>query len=191
MKLNMRKVLLTILSLISILFIMLSSLLKGTQTTFLDTEKVTSMDYYNQYYEQGLNVTYDEYIMICSLVQGETAGAELHWSELVAGIVYNRLKSQSFPNSIYEVLSQSNQFDDLKYYHNGIDINEITYQAVYDVFTENAQQTMNNLDGAVYYCNPDILDEKTSSWFDDNLIKTYDATYKSNDGKIYHHVFYK
>ncbi|MGN1412511.1 MAG: cell wall hydrolase [Oscillospiraceae bacterium] len=189
MKLNKKRTFLTVLSLISIVSILTSNLFLDNQT-ILSNENFSSMDYYNMYHNEGLNLTYDEYIMICSLIQGETAGAELHWSELVAGVVYNRLNSSEFPNTIYEILSQPNQFDELKNYHNSIDINSVTYQAVFNVFTGNAKNTMKDLNGAVYYCNPDILDNEIVAWFDENLIKTYDATYKSN-GKVYHHVFYK
>lgn len=187
----MKRVFLTALSVISLIFILFSSIIKGNSThTLKDTTNLSSMEYYNLYHEKGLSLTYDEYIMACSLVQGETAGAELHWSELVAGIIYNRVNSKDFPNTVYEVLSQPNQFDELKYYNSKISINDISYEAVFNVFTNNATQTMKHLDGAVYYCNPDILDSEVVSWFDDNLTKTYDATYSSN-GYIYHHVFYR
>jgi hypothetical protein len=195
MRLNRRRTFLTAICAFVILWILIlpsgSSSTETQATTQIEIEETPSpKESYQQYHQVGLGLTYDEYIMVCSLVQGETAGAEIHWSELVAGIVYNRLNSQDFPDTVYEVLSQPNQFDDLKYYDSGITINTVTYQAVYNVFTGNAEQTMKNLDGAVYYCNPDILDEETLSWFDDTLTKTYDATYETN-GKTYHHVFYK
>jgi hypothetical protein len=91
---------------------------------------------------------------------------------------------------VEEVLTQPNQFDAIQNYYHGIDINATTYQAVANVFSGKAYSTKDNLDGATYYCNPDILDETTASWFDENLTRTYEDYYCINN-HTYHHVFYK
>lgn len=141
------------------------------------------------YYNTDMNITYDEYIMLCSVVQGETGGAELQWAELVAGVIKNRVESEDFPNTISGVLAQPNQFTAIKNYYNGIDINDTTYQAVGRVFGNQAYDTMYNLNGALYYCNPDILSYDIMKWFY-TLEQTYDAYYYSGY-YTFHHTFYK
>lgn len=151
----------------------------------------SSWEWYSYGVDMGMNITYDEYIMICSLVQGETSGAEVSWAELVACVVYNRVISNEFPNTIYGVLSQKNQFDNMERYYSGISINDNTYEAVANVFSGNAYNTIYNLDGATYYINPDILPYTTYSWFYNNLKMTYDTYYYNNYGYCFHHVFFR
>lgn len=188
--LNIKRIFLTILIVVYIIYVAVFNNKMSNQKIISNSSELTSKQCYEISMKDGLKLSYDDYIMICSVVQGETAGASLEWSELVAEVIKNRIQSSEFPNTVYEVLTQPNQFDAIQNYYNGIDINLVTYQAVTNVFTNKDYLTAHRLDGATYYCNPDILDSSIVAWFDDNLTTTYDAYYYSN-GYTYHHVFYK
>jgi spore germination cell wall hydrolase CwlJ-like protein len=186
--LNLKRVFLVALATVSVVFLVVSNVSIKAQNT-LTVALEGSTEYYEVATQNGLNLSYEEYIMLCSVVQGETGGAEVEWSELVAQVIKNRVDSENFPNDVESVLTQPNQFDAIQNYYNGIAINEVTYQAVANVFTGNAKATERNLDGAVYYCNPDILSEDIVEWFN-GLTQTYEAFY-TVDGYTFHHVFYK
>lgn len=188
--LNLKRIFLTILIVVYIIYVAVFNNKMSNQKIISDSNELTSKQCYEISVKDGLKLSYDDYIMICSVVQGETAGASLEWSELVAEVIKNRIQSSEFPDTVYEVLTQPNQFDAIQNYYNGIDINLVTYQAVTNVFANKDYLTAHRLDGATYYCNPDILDDSIVAWFDDNLTTTYDAYYYSN-GYTYHHVFYK
>lgn len=188
--LNLKRIFLTILIVVYIIYVAVFNNKMSNQKIISDSNELTSKQCYEISVKDGLKLSYDDYIMICSVVQGETAGASLEWSELVAEVIKNRIQSSEFPDTVYEVLTQPNQFDAIQNYYNGIDINLVTYQAVTNVFANKDYLTAHRLDGATYYCNPNILDDSIVAWFDDNLTTTYDAYYYSN-GYTYHHVFYK
>lgn len=188
--LNLKRIFLTILIVVYIIYVAVFNNKMSNQKIISNSNELTSKQCYEISVKDGLKLSYDDYIMICSVVQGETAGASLEWSELVAEVIKNRIQSSEFPDTVYKVLTQPNQFDAIQNYYNGIDINLVTYQAVTNVFANKDYLTAHRLDGATYYCNPDILDDSIVAWFDDNLTTTYDAYYYSN-GYTYHHVFYK
>lgn len=63
-------------------------------------------------------ITEREYIMLCNVV-GHEYGADFvpdAEKALVVEVIMNRVNSQQFPNSIYEVLTQQNQFSGIEYY---------------------------------------------------------------------------
>lgn len=190
MKVNTKRVFIVTFSVVFLVLIITSNTLFSNQKILMSNADLTSKEYYSLSVKCGLKLSFDDYIMICSVVQGETAGADLYWSELVAEVIKNRLLSKDFPNTIYDILTQPNQFDAIENYYNGIEINSITYQAVTNVFSNKDYLTSHRLKGATYYCNPDILSPSIVEWFNSNLTMTYDAYYTSN-GYTYHHVFYK
>lgn len=190
-KLNLKRVFLTGECLVFLIFLVVSNIVvKSRNVSIKPLENQAVSECYTLALDDGLTLTYDEYNMVCCVVQGETGGADVGWSELVAQVIKNRLYSDDFPDTIYEILTQPNQFDAIENYYDGIDVNSVTCQAVTNVFTDNAYSTERKLNGAVYYCNPDILDDDVVAWFDDNLTKTYDACY-TVDGYTFRHVFYK
>ena len=65
-------------------------------------------------------ITYSEYVMLCNMV-GHEYGA--NWvseydKALIVEVIMNRVKSSQFPNTIYGVLTQRNQFPGMSYYIN-------------------------------------------------------------------------
>lgn len=65
----------------------------------------------------AISVTDREYIMLCNVVGHEYGSDWVPEAEkaLVAEVVMNRVNSPQFPNSIYDVLMQPNQFTGLEY----------------------------------------------------------------------------
>jgi N-acetylmuramoyl-L-alanine amidase len=111
---------------------------------------------------------------ILRIVEAEATGEDYKGKVLVANVVLNRVKHSKFPNSIYEVIFQKNQFSpiiDGRYY--SVKITSSTAQAV-----EQALRGLDYSQGALFFaslkCN--------RSWFDTNLQKLF------THGR---HVFYK
>ena len=76
---------------------------------------------------RAITVTDAEYIMLCNVV-GHEYGA--NWvseydKALVVEVIMNRVNSPLFPNTIYSVLTQRNQFSGLSYY---INLGTFSYQ---------------------------------------------------------------
>ncbi|MDH8678972.1 cell wall hydrolase [Fusibacter bizertensis] len=57
-----------------------------------------------------LNYTDDDLLWLSRIIEAETRGGSLDKKTAVANVVLNRVNSTQFPNSIYEVIFQRNQF---------------------------------------------------------------------------------
>lgn len=67
---------------------------------------VSSIDYFSS----GGGYSADELLLIAQVVQEEAKGTDVEARAAVANIIYNRLNSSKFPNSVEGVLFQKNQF---------------------------------------------------------------------------------
>lgn len=87
-----------------------------TATTY--TEPVTLPESESEEEQShAITVTDREYIMLCNVV-GHEYGSDfvpVEEKALVAEVIMNRVNSPLFPNTIYEVLTQPNQFAGLEY----------------------------------------------------------------------------
>lgn len=94
---------------------------------------------------KAITVTPAEYIMLCNVV-GHEYGA--YWvpeydKALVVEVIMNRVNSPLFPNTIYGVLTQRNQFSGLSYYINlGTFSNQVTdsVKAAVDLYLSDPTQ---------------------------------------------------
>lgn len=64
----------------------------------------------NDYFSSGGGFSADELLLIAQVVQEEAKGTDVEACAAVANIIYNRLNSSKFPNSVEGVLFQKNQF---------------------------------------------------------------------------------
>ena len=94
----------------------------STTSTVTETEapetEAPQTDAASEYTESSaITVTDREYIMLCNVVGHEYGSDWVQTEEkaLVAEVIMNRVNSPQFPNSIYEVLTQKNQFAGLEY----------------------------------------------------------------------------
>ena len=61
-------------------------------------------------FSSGGGYSADELLLIAQVVQEEAKGTDVEARAAVANIIYNRLNSSKFPNSVEGVLFQKNQF---------------------------------------------------------------------------------
>lgn len=131
----------------------------------IDTQE-TIYDYY----------TDKEIEMIQRMVEAEATGGSLEDKMDIANVIYNRLSSDEFPDTVEEVIFQKSngryQFSpiaDKRYYK--VKITEETKLAVELAFTE--PDTTN---GALYFCNlNNVRNKSVKMWFNSlELVKSTD-----------------
>ncbi len=64
----------------------------------------------SDYFSSGGGYSADELLLIAQVVQEEAKGTDVEARAAVANIIYNRLNSSKFPNSVEGVVFQKNQF---------------------------------------------------------------------------------
>lgn len=103
-----------------------------------------------------------EFEMLCYVLQGEVGDCSEESKIAVANVIINRVKSDSFPNSIEGVLTQADQFTAIYGYYGG-----------YNQPTENTRDCArralsgeDNSNGAIYYYAPNYCGGSTASWFE-------------------------
>ena len=116
-----------------------------------------------------IKITKSEYDNLLRLVEAEAGGEDLIGKMLVANVVLNRVKDKHFPNSINEVIFQSNngvtQFSpisDGRFY--SVQVTDETIEAVNLVL-----QGEDNSQGALYFAARKAAGEKKMRWFDEKL----------------------
>ncbi|MBR4983615.1 MAG: cell wall hydrolase [Lachnospiraceae bacterium] len=116
-----------------------------------------------------IKVTQSEYDNLLRLVEAEAGGEDLIGKMLVANVVLNRVEDKHFPNSINEVIFQSNngvaQFSpisDGRFY--SVKVSDETIEAVNLVL-----QGEDNSQGALYFAARKSANENKMRWFDENL----------------------
>lgn len=94
--------------------------------------------------------------LLAKVIHGEARGEDYIGKVAVAAVVLNRIKSPSFPNTLTEVVYQTNAFTCVKdgQIHLTPDIE--SYQAAFDAILGN-----DPTEGCLYYMNPTIA---TSRW---------------------------
>lgn len=111
--------------------------------------------------------TEEEVDMICAVVEREVGGLSAQSKQIVTSVIINRVKSSAFPNTVYDVLHQPNQFNTIKnYYTNERPVQVSTRIAV----TYALKSGIDCADGAMYFYAPAVIDsvDKTN-WFESNL----------------------
>ena len=134
---------------------------KVSEKRVLTTNVITKKD--------SIKITKTEYDNLLRLVEAEAGGEDLMGKMLVANVVLNRVKDKHFPNSINEVIFQSNngvtQFSpisDGRFY--SVKVSKETIEAVNLVL-----QGEDNSQGALYFAARKSANEKKMRWFDEKL----------------------
>ena len=119
--------------------------------------------------ERKVSVTQSEYDNLLRIVEAEAGGEDLIGKMLVANVVLNRVEDEHFPDSINEVIFQSDngvtQFSpisDGRFY--SVSISQETIEAVNQVL-----QGEDNSQGALYFAARKSADKKNMRWFDEEL----------------------
>lgn len=135
-----------------------TSLITASQET-IDTEEI---------------VIYTEldYEALINIVEAEATGEDVKGKILVANVVLNRVKSDRFPDTIYDVVYQENskgraQFSPIDDGRMGsLEIHESTFEAV-----ERALNGEDYSNGALFFVARSLSSDRAVSWFDNNLQK--------------------
>ena len=119
--------------------------------------------------EQKVSVTGTEYENLLRIVEAEAGGEDFIGKMLVANVVLNRVEDEHFPNSINEVIFQSEngvtQFSpisDGRFY--SVKISQETVEAVNQVL-----QGEDNSQGALYFAARKAANAENMKWFDEEL----------------------
>lgn len=108
------------------------------------------------------NLTDKEINLLEVVVQHEVGGLSKDYKTLVAELIYNRILSNDFPNSVYEVLYQPNQFCGIEYwYYPSYPVDEETKEVVKEVFSKDYTSHP-----ATYYYNPELSEYTSIIWFE-------------------------
>lgn len=119
--------------------------------------------------ERKVKVTQSEYDNLLRIVEAEAGGEDLIGKMLVANVVLNRVEDKHFPDSINEVIFQSDhgvtQFSpisDGRFY--SVRISQETIEAVNQVL-----QGEDNSQGALYFVARKAANVENLRWFDEEL----------------------
>lgn len=125
----------------------------------------------NAYFSSGGGFTADELLLIAQVVQEEAKGTDVESRAAVANVIYNRIKSSKFPNTVEGVIFQTNQFsvaNDKSELQAVVPIDK-TIQAVKNVFVDGNRLLPSDV---LYFRSA----SKGTSWSK----RTYYATYGGN-----------
>lgn len=106
--------------------------------------------------------TEEEINLVEVTVQHEVGSFSDDYKTLIAELIYNRLVSEDFPDTVKEVLFQENQFCGIeRWYSPDFEVDNTTKSVVENVFSKD--DTQHN---ATYYYNPELSDYESVIWFE-------------------------
>lgn len=107
-------------------------------------------------------LTTDEINHLEVVIQHEVGNFSTEYKRLVAELIYNRIKSERFPNTVKGVLYQENQFCGIeRWYYPEFPVDEETKKVVQEVFSQD--ETTHS---AVFYYNPALSEPSSVIWFE-------------------------
>lgn len=132
--------------------------------------------------------TDEEIHLIEATIQHEVGNFSETYQKLIAELIYNRLMSDEFPNTVEEVLYQENQFCGIEdWYSPNTEIDDTTKEIVEKVF--NQDETTHD---AIYYYNPEFSADYAIKWFESSGDVNYLFEYEEDSyGKTYTTRFFK
>ena len=123
------------------------------------------------------SLTKEEIELIELTVQHEVGNFSKDYKKLIAAIIRNRLESDSFPNTISEVILAKGQFSNGDYV--GVNIDIETQEAVEEVFSMEKSPHL-----ATYYYNPELSSYSSIYWFEYSGDIEYLFSYSEEDWGI-------
>ena len=125
------------------------------------------------------SLTKEEIELIELTVQHEVGNFSKDYKKLIAAIIRNRLESDSFPNTISEIILAKGQFSNGDYA--GVNVDIETQEAVEEVFSMEESPHL-----ATYYYNPELSSYSSIYWFEYSGDIEYLFSYSEEDwGIIY------
>lgn len=129
------------------------------------TQKAAELGYYAQQIVHDNQMSSDEYYTLLQIVEAEATGGDVISKMMVAGVVLNRVRDSHFPDTIYEVVWQADQFQptaDGRIY--SCEITDSTVEAV-----ERVLQGEDYSQGALFFFARDSAEAANANWFDSSL----------------------
>ena len=123
------------------------------------------------------SLTKEEIELIELTVQHEVGNFSKDYKKLIAAIIRNRLESDSFPNTISEVILAKGQFSNGNYV--GVNVDIETQEAVEEVFSMEESPHL-----ATYYYNPELSSYSSIYWFEYSGDIEYLFSYSEEDWGI-------
>ena len=123
------------------------------------------------------SLTKEEIELIELTVQHEVGNFSKDYKKLIAAIIRNRLESDSFPNTISEVIVAEGQFSNGDYV--GVNVDIETQEAVEEVFSMEESPHL-----ATYYYNPELSSYSSIYWFEYSGDIEYLFSYSEEDWGI-------
>ena len=151
-----------------------------TQTTTASELTITTSESptysepeYHESSSYGLSLSEEDMNMMCTIVSSETGYCEDQAQKAVAHTIINRLVSDKFPNDMYSVCTQENQYTAIHSYFDGQYRSGLAPGSDgWNHTMEMCKEALNEYDftnGAFAYYNPDICGY--NSWFESlNLV---------------------
>lgn len=137
----------------------------------VSTQRVLDMNTLTR--KTRIKISDSEYEDLLRIVEAEAGGEDKMGKMLVANVVLNRVEHESFPDTVSEVIFQSEngitQFSpisDGRFFR--VKISEETKEAV-----DAALRGEDNSQGALYFAARKAADEDKMRWFDQNLTRLF------------------
>ena len=92
---------------------------------------------------QAKTVEYDEQELLARVVEAEAGNQGIIGKRLVVAVIYNRVESEKFPNTIYEVLTSPHQFSTV--WNGQVEKMEITPETLFAIEIERAHRSDNEI----------------------------------------------
>ncbi|SDB50767.1 Cell Wall Hydrolase [Ruminococcaceae bacterium FB2012] len=114
--------------------------------------------------EYVIDLTPEEFDMMCAVVMSEVGYCDDQLKLAIANVIINRVKSDRFPDSVYEVLHQKNQFGAIdNYYTKRLVPDESVIDCVTRALSGEGGYIVN---GATFYYTPGVSSPKAAQWFE-------------------------
>ena len=125
----------------------------------IETEPFETTPVTETYYD---TLSSEEIFLLEVTIQHEVGNFSKTYKRYVAELIYNRIQSEDFPDTVKEVLFQQGQFQGIQSWaYSGIEIDNETREVIYEVFSK--QHTTHP---ATFYYNPSLSEYESVIWFE-------------------------
>ncbi len=134
------------------------------------TQTAGQVAYYAQQEVYENQMSTQDYDALLHIVEAEATGGDVFSKMMVAGVVLNRVEDSHFPDSIYDVIWEEDQFQPtLDGRIQSVTVTEETEDAV-----ERVLQGEDYAQGALFFFSRDDADKDNVTWFDSSLVKIFE-----------------
>lgn len=113
----------------------------------------------------AIQYTTQDYELLTRIVQAESGGCDIKGRILIANVIFNRIRSDEFPDTVTEVVYQKSQFSPVS--DGSLKKCKVTPETVEAVDRALAGEDYSQ--GALYFMNRKLSSSRNVSWFDRNL----------------------